>query len=313
MEYINLLNSDLKVSRLCMGGCPMGQYGWGNVSELELIESVHTAVDIGINLFDTADAYGLGKSEETLGKAIGKKRKEVCIASKFGVRVENGHTYYDNSSEWIEKALTESLKRLKTDYIDLYQVHYRDEKTPIAEVIETLEKLKNMGYIRHYGFSNIHRQDFLELKAYVGKFVSVQNEFSLACRKNEADLIFASKYLMSTPMTWGSLGQGVLTGKYGKDSVFSKDDRRSRDIYVNFHGETFLKNLEIVEAMRPVAAAHNVSIASVAVRFIMDYIKDSVVLVGAKRASQILCSSEACGWELTEEELSTLEKVSKIQ
>ena len=178
MEYITLKNSDLKVSRLCMGGCPMGGYGWGDVQETDLIDAVHTAIDQGITFFDTADTYGLGQSEITLGKALGNHRQDVAIASKFGVRVENGRTFYDNRPEWIKTALQNSLKRLNTDYIDLYQVHYRDGVTPIEAVIETLEEMKVKGYIRYYGLSNIHKEDMNELKPYAGKFVSFQDEYS---------------------------------------------------------------------------------------------------------------------------------------
>ena len=120
MEYIRIKNSDLIVSRLCMGGCPMGGYGWGNVQEQDLIAAVHEALEQGITIFDTADAYGLGRSEEILGRALGERRKEVVVATKFGVRVENGHTFYDNRPEWIVTALNGSLKRLRTEYIDLY-------------------------------------------------------------------------------------------------------------------------------------------------------------------------------------------------
>ena len=196
MEYITLKNSDLTVSRICMGGCPMGQYGWGEVQEKELLDAVSAALDIGINFFDTADTYGLGTSERTLAKALGTKRKNAVIADKFGVRVENGHTFYDNSPEWIRKALEGSLKRLGTDYIDLYQIHYRDGKTPIGEVVEELERLKRKGYIRHYGLSNIHREDLNELLVYRGRFASFQDEYSLACRKNEEDISAAAEQLL---------------------------------------------------------------------------------------------------------------------
>src|SRR5574344_654866 len=152
MEYITLKNSDLKVSRLCMGGCPMGGYGWGaNILEQELVDAVHCALDNGVNFFDTADVYGLGTSEKTLGKALKGNRNKAVIATKFGVRTSNGKTVYDNSPKYIEQALYASLKRLDTDYIDLYQVHYRDDKTSISSVIETLEKLRDKGYIRYFG------------------------------------------------------------------------------------------------------------------------------------------------------------------
>lgn len=311
MEYITLKNSDLKVSRLCMGGCPLGGYGWGNTQETELIEAVEAAVDGGINFFDTADTYGLGQSEITLGKVLGNYRKDVIIASKFGVRVENGKTTYDNSPEWIRTALDASLKRLNTDYIDLYQVHYRDGITPIGEVVDTLEKEKKKGKIRYYGLSNIHEKDIDDLKNYVGKFISFQDEYSLACRKNEKDMLELAETLKLTPMTWGSLGQGILTGKYDKNSTFGADDRRSRDIYVNFHGEKLLKNLEIVEAMKEIASKYDKPVSAVAIRFILDYLSDSVVICGAKRPKQICSNIEGIGWKLEKNDIERLDEISR--
>ena len=132
MEKLTIKNSELEVSRLCMGGCPMGQYGWGSVSRAELIRAVNEAVDAGINFFDSADTYGLGEAERTLSEALGKRREEVVIGTKFGVRMENGKTLYDNSPQWIRYACEGSLKRLRTDYIDLYQVHYRDGRQGFA-------------------------------------------------------------------------------------------------------------------------------------------------------------------------------------
>ena len=312
MEYVTLKNSDIKVSRICMGGCPMGGYGWGDTQENELIDAVHAALDSGVNFFDTADTYGLGQSEKTLGKALGSHRKNVIIASKFGVRIENGKTFYDNSSKWIETALEGSLKRLGTDYLDVYQIHYRDGKTPLSEVVETLEKLKQKGFIRSYGLSNIHQEDVNEIKPLIGKFVSFQDEYSLACRKNEEDMFDFADHFAMTPLTWGSLGQGVLTGKYTKENVnFGTNDRRSRDIYVNFHGEKLLKNLEIVEVMKEIAMKYDKSVAAVAIRYILDFIPESVVLCGAKRPSQILDNVSSVGWKLDQEDIAKLNEVSR--
>ena len=311
MEYTTLKNSDLKVSRICMGGCPMGGYGWGEVQENELIDAVHAALDQGITFFDTADTYGLGQSEITLGKALGEHRKDVIVASKFGVRAGNGKTVYDNSPEWIREALQGSLKRLGTDYIDLYQIHYRDNITPISAVVATLEDLKKEGYIRYFGLSNIHQEDLKELQPYVGKFVSFQDEYSLACRKNEMDMLMIADQMNLTPLTWGSLGQGILTGKYDKNTVFDSNDRRSRDIYVNFHGKKLLKNLEIVEVLKKIAKEHEKSVASVAIRFILDYLPESVVLCGAKRPSQIIGNAEGAGWSLNNDEIEMLKKISE--
>lgn len=311
MEYITLNNSNLKVSRLCMGGCPMGGYGWGETQESELIDAVHTAIDQGINYFDTADTYGLGQSEITLGKALGNHRNNVVIQSKFGVRVKAGKTTYDNSPDYIQLALEQSLKRLGTEYIDIYVIHYRDGKTPIDEVIDKLIQLRKQGKIRYFGLSNIHGNDLKELLPYREEFVCCQDEYSLACRKHEQDLINCLEKINVNPLTWGSLGQGILTGKYTRTNVnFDSTDRRSREIYVNFHGDKLQKNLEIVEEMKKIAEKHNKSIAGVAIRFILDYLPQSIVLCGAKRSSQVMGNCEGLNWHLTAEEIDILRKIS---
>ena len=309
MEYVKLKNTDISVSRLCMGGCPMGGYGWGYVSENAVIATVHRAIDGGVNFFDTADTYGLGQSERTLAKALDGRRDKVIIATKFGVRAEKGKTTYDNSPEYIEKALNDSLKRLSTDYIDLYQIHYRDKTTPLEAVVEVLERFKEQGKIRCYGLSNIHGEEFKEVELFSGKFVSCQNEYSLVTRDNENDLLVNCNDLQLTPMTWGSLGQGVLTGKYNVNSGFGVNDRRSREVYTNFHGAKLRKNIEIVEKMKPLAENFGVSLAALAVRFILDYIPDSVALVGAKNPSQIEGTMTAMDFKLSKDELEFLERI----
>lgn len=311
MGYITLKNSELQVSRLCMGGCPMGGYGWGRVEEHELVEAVNAALDQSVNFFDTADTYGLGQSERTLGKALGSRRKDAVIATKFGVRVENGKTFYDNSPQWIRQACENSLKRLDTDYIDLYQIHYRDGVTPIAEVLEVLEQLREEGKIRYFGLSNLRSGDIPELENYKGKFLSFQNQYSLACRDFEQDILELSQRLEMTPMTWGSLGQGILTGKYDKNVTFGSEDRRSKAVYVNFYGEKLLKNLEIVECLRRIAASHDIPVSAAAVRFILDYLPESVVLCGVKRPAQILETAKALNAKLTSAEIAQLEEISR--
>ena len=311
MEYITLKNSDLRVSRLCMGGCPMGGHGWGIVQEQDLIDAVRTALDQGLNFFDTADTYGLGQSEMTLGRALDGQRDKAVIASKFGVRVENRHTFYDNSPQWIRTACENSLRRLNTDYIDLYQIHYRDGCTPIGAVVETLEALRREGKIRYFGLSNLDMKDFHELEPYRGRFVSLQNQYSLACRDHERETLEMCRKLDLSPLTWGSLGQGILTGKYDANASFTSDDRRSRAVYTNFHGEKLLKNLEIVDAMRPVAAAYGKPLSALAVRFILDHLTDSVVLCGVKRPDQIRSNAESLGWHLRQRDIDYLEFVSR--
>lgn len=288
----------------------MGGYGWGNVQEGELLDAISEALDKGVNFFDTADTYGLGQSERTLAKGLGERRKNVVIESKFGVRVGGGKTVYDNSPEYIQTALEESLRRLNTDYIDIYTIHYRDGKTPIADVIGKLDELKAAGKIRHYGLSNIHGNEADELIPYAEKFVCCQDEFSLACRKNEADLFSLQSKLHVTPMTWGSLGQGILTGKYGADVKFGADDRRSREIYVNFHGEKLKQNLRIVEVLKKIAENHGRTVAACAIRWILDTLPESVVIAGVKRPSQLDSNIEAMDWHLGIEEMKELNEVA---
>lgn len=288
----------------------MGGYGWGNVQESELLDAISEALDKGVNFFDTADTYGLGQSERTLAKGLGERRKNVVIESKFGVRVGGGKTVYDNSPEYIQTALEESLRRLNTDYIDIYTIHYRDGKTPIADVIGKLDELKAAGKIRHYGLSNIHGNEADELIPYAEKFVCCQDEFSLACRKNEADLFSLQSKLHVTPMTWGSLGQGILTGKYGADVKFGADDRRSREIYVNFYGEKLKQNLCIVEVLKKIAENHGRTVAACAIRWILDTLPESVVIAGVKRPSQLDSNIEAMDWHLGIEEMKELNEVA---
>ena len=311
MEYITLKNTDLRVSRFCMGGCPMGGYNWGKVQEDEFIGAIHRALDVGVNFFDTADTYGLGQSERTLSKGLGSRRNEVIIETKFGVRVGGGKTVYDNSPEYIEEALDGSLHRLNTDYIDIYLIHYRDGVTPIDDVVEKLTHLQEKGKIRYFGLSNIKKEDIDEFKPYKGLFVSCQDEFSLACRKNENDLRTLQTELDLTPMTWGSLGQGILTGKYDRNSVFGNDDRRSLDIYVNFHGEKLEKNLKIVDILREIATNRGKTLSACAIRFILDCLPESVSLAGIKRADQLISNLDAMDWNLTAEEFKALDEISK--
>ncbi len=312
MQKLKIKKTDLEVSALCMGGCPLGGYGWGDVSRQELVNAVKTAVENGVNFFDTADTYGLGESERTLAEALGEDKNNVVITTKFGVRVENGKTTYDNSREYIFSAVEASLKRLGRDYIDLYQVHYRDGKTPLSDVAESLERLKEQGKIRYYGLSNIHKEDEEELASFSSNpFVSFQDEYSLACRKNEMEMFSFRDDFKMTPFTWGSLGQGILSGKYDKNCKFEANDRRSRDIYVNFHGEKLLKNLEIVEVLKEIANETGKSVSSVAIRWILDYLEDSVVIVGAKSPKQVLQNAESLSFELNAEQIERLEKISK--
>ena len=158
MEYINIPGLDIKASGLGLGCLQLGGHGWGNISEKEMTNTVHEAINQGITVFDTAPIYGLGHSEEMLGKILGNRRKDVIIATKTGLRWrKNGdfEKYPDASAENISREIDISLHRLKTDYIDIYQLHWPDPETPLEETLSTMNRLKESGKIRVIGLCNI--------------------------------------------------------------------------------------------------------------------------------------------------------------
>lgn len=311
MDTIRLKGIERPVTRLCAGGCPAGEYGWGNVEHREIEGALLRAYELGITFFDTADTYGLGRSEENMGETLKPFRDKVVIATKFGVRVENGHTFYDNSPAYIEKALTASLKRLRTEYIDLYQVHYLDGVTPVEEMMEALLAHKRAGKIKAFGLSNLTAEQAQAFEPFKDEISTFQNHYSLAHRNDEQGIREIAGLLRASPMTWGSLGQGILTGKYDATVRFEANDRRSRAIYDNFYGEKLLKNLAIVETMRPIAQKYGVSVSAVAVRWILDAMPDSVVITGMKNPRQAEGNAEAMTFRLTEAEVRELETASR--
>lgn len=309
MDYCKLKNGTAELSALGFGCGPMGLYDYGDVCESELIQAVHIALERGVTLFDTADIYGLGTSERILGKALVGKRSQAKIASKFGVRKDlQGNTFYDNSPLWIDKALEASLKRLNTDYLDLYQVHYHDKKIPLEELFEVLEKKCEEGKILSYGITNIHTLTM----SLPPNLVSFSTEYSLCCREHETKIRSLIKEHNLTFFSWGSLGEGILSGIYGKDSVFPNTDRRSRLEYKNFHGDKFLHNLEIVKIMKVISEENGKPLPQIAIRWILDNIQsNTTVLLGVKRPSDIERVLDTFGWQLTQEQLKKLNSVSE--
>lgn len=310
MDYVFLGTSELRVSQLGFGCCPMGKHGWGNVFTGELMDAVSVALDNGVNFFDTADVYGFGESERILGRSLKGQRDKAIIATKFGVKKDDqGRTVYDNSPEWINLALDESLKRLDVDCIDLYQLHYRDDKMPIDDVIATLEKKRVDGKIRYYGLSNVSAED-ISGYALPEAMISFQAEYSLANRSHEEEIVNIVRENDLGFLSWGSLGQGVLSGKYDIGTSFPEEDRRSRSVYVNFYGEKLKKNMMIIEEMKRVSWYTKRTLPQIAVRWILDYLGFGVVLVGIKRPEHILENVEAFGWHLTQANIDSLDAVS---
>lgn len=289
----------------------MGRHGWGEVLKDDLRSSVYRAIDRGVTFFDTADVYGLGESEIFLGECLkGMGSPRPVVATKFGVRMDkNGVSYYDNSLSWLDEALDGSLKRLKREYIDLYQVHYLDAKTGIFDLLEVLERKRKEGKIRFFGLSNISFSD-LQGFALPEGLVSFQMEYSLAKRDHEEEI---RRILSVTPLSfisWGSLGQGILTGKYGLESVFAPDDRRTRPTYANFYGDKLMKNIEMIRVIREDLGNKGRTMPQIAIRWILEKFENSVVLAGMKDSSQVESNCGAFGWGMRPEEMKYLESLS---
>lgn len=305
-DAVTLGSSGTLIPRLGFGGCPMGQHGWGATDEQQLVEAVRVAFDHGVRFFDTADVYGQGTSERILGKALGRDRDRAIVATKFGVRLKDGKTFYDNSPKWMEEALHGSLTRLGTDCVDLYQLHYADDVTPLDEVLATLERFKEAGKIRYYGLTNVTVPPDSS-----PNLVSFSYEYSLSNRRHETTVLDTVATTSATFLSWGSLGQGVLTGKYSRDTQFDANDRRSRSTYVNFHGDRLAANLRIVEAVKDCLAGYpGRTISQLAIRWILDYVPRSVALVGMKNREQAENNCGALGWSLTAEDLGYLTRIS---
>jgi myo-inositol catabolism protein IolS len=309
VEYITL--GDLKVSRLGLGCDQLGGHAWGVAEPVEMKRSVQSAVDLGVTLFDTADCYGRGQSESRLAEALGPRRKDVAIATKFGVRLDRtGVASRDNSAAWFERALAGSLRRLGTDYIDLYQVHYWDRTTPWPDILSRLERKREAGVIRWYGVSNELLDPHVSHSRPMG-LVSCSFEFSLANRLNQERIESMRERWGVGFLSWGSLGQGVLSGKYDSIDGLGHEDRRRRPVYVNFHGERLDGNLRLVEKIRECSASYpGTTPAQIAIRWILNHFDFSVALVGAKTRAQVRENTAAVDLRLGESDMAFLERLA---
>jgi len=300
MEYKRLGLTDLKISRLGFGGCPIGGHGWGSVRDENSIAAIRKAVKLGINFFDTADIYGLGHSEEILSKGLGKDRKKVVIATKVGVRWDNKEkiSHNDLSPKHITQAVENSLRRLRIDCIPLYQIHYPDPKTPISETMEILKKLQKQGKIKHIGCSNFSSKLINEAQKY-GRIESLQASYNVLDWALEKSLIPTCRKWEMSVIVYGPLAHGLLTGKYNLNTKFGKDDRRSRKEYKNFRGKRFKANLVIVDKLKEIALKYNKTSVQIAIRWILDNDLITNAILGVKTPEEIEENAGVLGWKLT--------------
>lgn len=299
MEYADLGGAGEKISVVGFGGWAIGGHGYGKVEDTRSIVSIYKALDCGINLFDTADVYGFGHSEEILTKALGDRIKDVVVSTKFGVRWDDsGRTYKDCSVGYVRKAVEGSLRRLKTDCISLYQLHWHDGVTPLSDVFAALARLQEEGKIRHIGCSNIPSSVFSDM-AVAGKVVSAQLQFSIGFCQSLNDLAAYRKRHGMATLVYGVLMRGLLSGKYGRSASFGEGDTRRED--PNFR-EDMDRNASIVEGIIKISSKYCKSPSQVAIRWVLENTMVSCALVGIKSEEQVLENAGAVGWHLEKED-----------
>jgi aryl-alcohol dehydrogenase-like predicted oxidoreductase len=315
MEYRYFKNTQLKTSVIGLGGWPMGKGMYGAVDEVEVIAALHKAYDLGITLFDTAPNYGWGASEETMGRALKGKRQNCIIVTKAGIKWdpvnhEDKGLELDSSKEFLNKSIEGSLKRLQTDYIDLFLIHFPDTSRPFSEPMEVFAKWKKEGKIRYGGVSNFSAEQMKEcLKTF--PILCDQVGYNLFDRRPEKELFPFCKKNGISAMAFGSLSYGLLTGTMTKDTKFGDDDwRRGLNAFgqLIFEGKNYLHNLEIVEKLKKIAASQGKTVAQLAAAWVVSNPVVAVALTGVRKPSEIEENVVAANWKLTKDIKAEIEK-----
>ncbi len=299
MEYRKLGSSDLNVSVIGFGAWGIGGAPfWSSEGDNMSVKSIEKAFDMGVNFFDTAPVYGFGLSERLIGKALKPMRDKVILATKCGLRWEKeqlGSISKLATRESILEEIDQSLERLDTDYIDLYQVHWPDGKTPHQETMETLLEIQKQGKIRHIGVSNYSVAQMQECLK-IGPLVSLQPEYSLLQRSIEKEAVPFCLIHDIGIIAYSPLASGVLTGKYDRDTKFK--DWRSKGIIGQFTGEAFVKNIEKVEQFKAIAESEGKTCGQMAVNWVTHQPGVASALVGVKNARQVEENLKSVGWKM---------------
>jgi methylglyoxal reductase len=307
--------SGVKASAVGLGTWAIGGWMWGGTDEAQSIAAIQASLDAGVSLIDTAPAYGLGRSEEIVGKAIAGRRDKAVIATKCGLvwHTQKGKHFFDQDGEPVHRHLgrdsiihevEESLRRLGTDYIDLYITHWQDATTPIEETVRALEELKAAGKIRAIGASNV---DKAELQAYIqtGSLDAIQERFSMIDREIEADLLPLTHQNGVSTLSYSSLALGLLSGTIGPDRIFSGDDQRKGN--PRFSVSNRQKVQAFSEAIRPVAERHAASIAQVVIAWTLAQPDVTFALCGARNPAQGLDNARAGTLRLSADDLGAID------
>lgn len=308
MQYQEFGKTGLKVSKLCLGTWGIGGAGWDSYSDESRMDAIKAALECGINFIDTAPAYNAGKAECYVGETLNKlkKRREVVISTKCGNKFVDGKYLRCGSKESILKQCDESLKNLKTDYIDIYLVHWPDPDVELEETIDAVSTLKKEGKILHAGVSNFSKEQIEEAQKYC-EIEAFQPQYSLADRKDEKLIRWAYEQGLGI-MTYGTLGGGILTGNYRELRTFEQTDSRNR-FYPYFKEPLFSKAMELLTVMDQIAEERNVSLAQIAEKWVLQKRFVSSCIIGAQSRARVEENCRNLQWELTDNEIRRLESV----
>jgi aryl-alcohol dehydrogenase-like predicted oxidoreductase len=321
MDYKTLGNTGLLVSRLCFGTMTFGGEGIykliGSVDQKGADQLVKAAIDGGINFFDTADVYSEGQSEKILGqsfKNLGIARSNVVLATKVYGRVGPGRNDVGASRGHIMDAVEASLRRLQTDYIDLYQIHGNDSITPVEETLSALDALVRQGKVRYIGVSNWQAWKIAKALAIsefrnLARFDTLQAYYSIAGRDLERELVALLEESKTGLLVWSPLAGGLLSGKFSRENQQPQDSRRSAFDFPLVDKD---RTWRILEAMAPIAKAHDCSPARISLAWLLAKPVVTSIIIGAKRLDQLQDNLAAVELRLTQDEVRSLDEVSAL-
>ena len=308
MEYRKL--GDLEVSVIGYGAWGIGGAPfWKNEGDKKSIDSIKASFDQGINIFDTAPVYGFGHSEELIGKALKPVREKVIIATKCGLRWDKeslSALRKDASRKSILEEIDQSLKRLGTDWIDIYQVHWPDVETSHQETMEALLEIQEQGKICSIGVSNYSAAQIKECSQYA-KIISLQPEYSLLAREIEKETAPLCIENNIGIIAYSPLSSGVLTGKYDKNTKFK--DWRGKGIIGTFAGEGYTKNISKVDMLKVIALEEGKTCGQVAINWVLRQPGLTTALVGVKNPVQMEENLKSIGWQPSKENCEKIEQI----
>ncbi|MEK5641269.1 aldo/keto reductase [Paenibacillus rhizosphaerae] len=318
MKYNLLGNTGVLVSEIGLGAMTFGgggQWGvFGGLGEQDAAHLVWQALDAGVNFFDTSNIYAGGRSEEILGKALGAKRQDVIIATKVRGRTGSGPNDLGLSRLHIMRQVEESLKRLGTDYIDLYQIHNPDQLTDWEETLRALDDLVRSGKVRYIGSSNMTGWELMKARGIsrelgLHAFKSSQSYYSLVGRDIEREIIPVLKDQNMGLLVWSPLAGGFLSGKYARTRTGNSEDRHTKFAFPPIDVD---KAYSIIDVLEDIAKTRESTVARIALAWVLNQPAVTSVIVGAKRPDQLQDNLKASGFVLTDDELARLDEVSRL-